>query len=60
MSRKDFELIAQTIRQLLPNYSSNSEQYMLFVVADELATALSRTNPRFNKARFLAACGVIK
>ena len=50
MSRKDFELIAATIRQL-PVDVYGPEQ-----VAAAFADALKRTNPRFDRARFILAC----
>lgn len=48
MTRKDFELIASTIRGFEP--------FVRLHIADEFATALASTNPRFDRARFLAAC----
>jgi hypothetical protein len=47
MTRKDYVLIADTLANLT-----------LSLVAEELATALETDNPRFNRARFLDACGV--
>ena len=51
MTKKDFELIAATIAYL-PAGPARRETARLF--ADALAT----TNPRFDRARFLRACGV--
>lgn len=50
MTRKDFELIAQTIKQLSP--AARKEAAILF------AAALVATNPRFNAQRFVDDCGV--
>lgn len=50
MSKKDFELIAKTIRFL--DVSLENKQ----VVANEFCRALRATNPRFNKSRFYNAC----
>lgn len=63
MTKKDFELIAQTIKALVaPSFEENSQG--LFdaeargFVAWRFAEALRATNPRFNAERFLKACGV--
>jgi len=48
MSRKDFELIAKTIR----NMNINNKE----VVANEMALALRQSNPRFNYDRFIETC----
>jgi hypothetical protein len=50
MSRKDFELIAATIRGFADTASAE-------VAAHEFARALARTNARFDRDRFLKACG---
>ncbi|HEV2816145.1 MAG TPA: hypothetical protein VGW40_02840 [Allosphingosinicella sp.] len=50
MSRKDFELIAATIRRM-PSETAPS-------AAEHFADALRSTNPRFDRARFIRACGV--
>ena len=47
MSRKDFELIATTIKSL-PNRDQNAVAF---------ADALRSTNPLFDRDRFLRACG---
>ena len=53
MTRKDFELIAKAIRdqrdQPVPD--------PLDALAYRLASALFNTNPRFDRERFLKACG---
>lgn len=52
MSRKDFELIASTIKSAsIPEDSRAS-------IARDFAYKLTETNPRFNVSRFLQACGV--
>jgi hypothetical protein len=58
MTRNDFELIARTIRDLQkPQYGylkdSTRER-----VAEAFADMAAGTNPNFNRARFLEACGV--
>ena len=54
MSRKDFELIASIIRDL-----SVLPADVRALVAGKFATELSNTNARFDRARFLRACGVV-
>jgi hypothetical protein len=63
MTRKDFELIAQTIRDLristnLPGQDILSRIETRNAVAQAFADSLVQTNPRFDKAKFLKACGV--
>lgn len=63
MTRKDFNLIAETIR-LLPSFETRQEDGMRYpcdvvnfdAVCRRFAEALATTNPRFNKDRFIAAC----
>jgi len=50
MTRRDFELIADTIRELPTT--------MRLRVALQFADNLRGTNPRFDRVRFLRACGV--
>ncbi len=51
MTRKDYELIAQTIRNsILPTGAQAA-------IAGNLAVALRATNPRFDSERFVKACG---
>ena len=51
MTRKDFLLIAELIEALGPTcYRAR--------VAEAFALRLRSTNPRFDAARFLVACGV--
>lgn len=62
MTRKDFELIAAAIRDSRPHaYGAPHERVETVQfdrTATEVAIALSETNPRFDRGRFLAACGV--
>lgn len=62
MSKKDFELIASVLSEALAdslraggdNYDEDSNEY----IATRFADVLGQTNPRFNRERFLRACGV--
>jgi hypothetical protein len=51
MTKKDFELIASAVRASKRN-GVPVESYLAAMLAD--------TNPRFDEARFLAACKVTK
>lgn len=51
MERRHFELIAKTIA----DYGYPLDQRRL---APHFARVLAHTNPNFNRARFLEACGV--
>lgn len=57
MTRKDFELIAAAIKRAVqsePRVVADA----LGDLARDLAGELVKTNPAFNQARFLRACGV--
>ena len=59
MTRKDYVLIADTLANLMSDFNNGGEDSVsLSLVAEELATALETDNPRFDRARFLTACGV--
>ena len=51
MTKKDFELIASALRRLGAGHAWKD-------TCLAMADALANTNPRFDRARFLAACGV--
>ena len=53
MSRKDFQLIAATIKTSLAFVKD--EQRQCFAL--DIAHGLKETNPRFDISRFLKACG---
>ena len=58
MTRKDFNLIAETIR-LLPSFETGPEHCDMVrfdVICNRFAEALATTNPRFYKDRFITAC----
>jgi hypothetical protein len=59
MSKKDFELIAGTIRtaELTAGHAEYAScQVARSQMAHAFADALAATNPRFDRARFVAAC----
>lgn len=64
MTRKDFVLIADTLKAAKPLYIPEDREVMFAYSAWEnvaygMATALARTNPAFDRTRFLTACGVV-
>tara|TARA_R110000751_G_scaffold35325_2_gene86847 strand:- start:5278 stop:5655 length:378 start_codon:yes stop_codon:yes gene_type:complete len=52
MTKKDFELIAQTIERT----DFQGQHSVKHTVVAELANVLARTNPRFDSHRFINAC----
>lgn len=63
MSRKDFRLIAETIRLLpsfdvppLDSWGSHFDAVRFDALVNRFADALATTNQRFNRERFIAAC----
>lgn len=58
MTRRDFELIAATIRLCGETAHSQTAQATVSDLANRFARALAVTNPAFDRARFLRACGV--
>lgn len=64
MTKKDYEKIAKALNAAyVATYEQNvfhGAEYMpaLRIYADKVADALASTNPAFDRARFLKACGV--
>jgi hypothetical protein len=63
MTKKDFILIAAALKSARVNNSLNNPNKALYNNGVDNATsfmadALATTNPLFDRARFLAACGV--
>lgn len=55
MTKRDFELIAKVLNEYADDAGVVIERD---AIAYKLAEALATTNERFDKARFLKACGV--
>jgi hypothetical protein len=59
VTKKDYVVIAAVLDRIRLDFDMDGEDTVsLSLVAEELATALADTNPRFDRARFLTACGV--
>jgi hypothetical protein len=52
MTKRDFELIALTVRV---SYATE-DLTIRRTLAEDFASVLATTNPRFDRARFVAAC----
>ena len=63
MTRKDYVLIAETIKGAInyeQTFNNNQEKVEGFKsLSLALASTLESDNPRFDRARFLSACGVM-
>ncbi|WP_109798667.1 hypothetical protein [Novosphingobium meiothermophilum] len=59
MTRKDYELIAAAVSEARADMADHPGRLAgAAQTARRLASALRTTNPRFDRDRFLAACGV--
>ena len=61
MTRKDYVLIAEVIKtqiELSLKFDEDDSRYGAENIAYDLASKLSQDNPRFDRDRFLVACGV--
>lgn len=61
MTRKDYQLIADSLKGALPPVQFEGDEYRrdgIEAVALGLAERLQEENPRFDRDRFLKACGL--
>jgi hypothetical protein len=58
MTRKDYELIAAVFKAQRTEYILEHHKYAVESAVLDMADALAAENPRFDRERFLAACGV--
>lgn len=58
MLKKDYRLIALVIRDRYDIAIDNEQRLLLRNLAYNMATMLAVDNPRFNRDKFLTACGV--
>jgi hypothetical protein len=54
MTRKDYVMLAEVVK----NLDEVIDEYALEVLANNMADALAADNDRFDRSRFLSACGV--
>jgi hypothetical protein len=54
MTRKDYELIASTIKGAIAVHGGNATAY---AIIHNLSISLRSTNPAFDRERFIKACG---
>ena len=58
MSRKDFQLIADTLKSVRPDPEYQFHYAMWQETCHAFAHSLRQTNPLFDRTRFLTACGL--
>lgn len=58
MSKKDYEAIAQAINGVRAADTTPERVWAIGSVCNALASVMSANNPSFDRARFLAACGI--
>lgn len=60
MTRKDFVAIAEAIKDARDalGFSDSIESRVLDSMAKSIANVCATTNPRFDRSKFLEACGV--
>jgi hypothetical protein len=59
MTRKDYELIAEVLKDRVDAYKNhNGELAGVESAAYRLSNAFAQDNPRFNRGWFLKACGM--
>lgn len=59
MQHRHFATVAAIIKSLdLHNASRSGSDQLRYAVAKQFADNLARTNPRFDRARFMRACDV--
>lgn len=59
MTRKDYVLIAEVFKANREDFIEGEDGYAVIgIMAHQIANALQADNPRFDRARFLDACGV--
>ena len=58
MSKKDYKKFATIIKNRV-NIQRTSWNAELFMIASDMAKAFQEDNPRFDRSKFLIACGVL-
>lgn len=57
MTRKDYELIARSIKWEISGFYGELERTAIASTVERLARAFAAENPRFDRERFIKACG---
>lgn len=57
-SRKDYEAVAAALRKALDDFAHDGPRAGVHHAAVQVANAFEAGNPRFDRHRFLAACGI--
>jgi hypothetical protein len=59
MTRKDYVMIAEIFKSNREEFIKGEDGYTVIeIMAHQIANGLQADNPRFDRARFLTACGV--
>ena len=59
MTRKDYVMIAEILKANREDFVQGDEgMSLLYILSHQIANGLQEDNPRFDRARFLTACGV--
>ena len=61
MTRKDYKLIAEVLSRAIKNWEGFEQERpeeVISMIAKTLSSQLIQDNPRFDRAKFLTACGV--
>jgi hypothetical protein len=58
MTKKHFQLLAKAMRFSKQSCDSLESDAMWRLIADNIATVCKQVNPRFDKSKFLEACGL--
>lgn len=58
LKQKDYELIAMANLNALEDAANLAERAGALAVANNLADRLEQANPKFNRSKFLQACGL--
>ena len=59
MTRKDYVMLAEILKENRKDFIEGEDGFSLLnILAHQIANGLEADNPRFDRARFLTACGV--
>jgi hypothetical protein len=59
MTRKDYKAIADVLNEQQKDFSEHDDGRMLLaIIASRLSQYMAQDNPRFDRSKFLTACGV--